>query len=87
LLRRIYQEGPPERRSHVASGITVSPVVTLNGRKPARSSPGLLVTATRESTIQVELLARLRANPDAPELRRAFIVTVNGIAAGMRNTG
>jgi phosphoenolpyruvate carboxylase len=37
--------------------------------------------------VQIELLARLRQAPDAPELRRAFIVTVNGIAAGMRNTG
>jgi phosphoenolpyruvate carboxylase len=37
--------------------------------------------------VQIELLARLRQETDAPELRRAFIVTVNGIAAGMRNTG
>jgi phosphoenolpyruvate carboxylase len=37
--------------------------------------------------VQIELLARLRRNEDAPELERAFIVTVNGIAAGLRNTG
>lgn len=37
--------------------------------------------------VQVELLRRLR-DPDAdPRLRDAFGVTVNGIAAGMRNTG
>ena len=37
--------------------------------------------------VQVELLQRLRApNPD-PALFDAFVVTVNGIAAGMRNTG
>jgi phosphoenolpyruvate carboxylase len=36
--------------------------------------------------VQVELLRRLRQHPD-PRLRRAFDVTVNGIAAGMRNTG
>jgi len=38
--------------------------------------------------IQVELLRRLRAAP-APDERlwTAFAVTVNGIAAGMRNTG
>ncbi len=36
--------------------------------------------------VQVELLRRLRERPDE-RLRRAFMVTVNGIAAGMRNTG
>ncbi len=37
--------------------------------------------------VQVELLARLRQDGDDPGLRDAFLVTVNGIAAGMRNTG
>ena len=37
--------------------------------------------------VQIELLTRLRQSQDAPELRRAFAVTVNGVAAGMRNTG
>jgi phosphoenolpyruvate carboxylase len=37
--------------------------------------------------VQVELLSRLRADSEDPALREAFTVTVNGIAAGMRNTG
>lgn len=38
--------------------------------------------------VQVELLKRLRSAPDEDErLRNAFMVTVNGVAAGMRNTG
>jgi phosphoenolpyruvate carboxylase len=42
--------------------------------------------------LQVELLRRLRASGDARTeevewLRRALLVTINGIAAGMRNTG
>ena len=38
--------------------------------------------------VQIELLRRLRENGDAdPQLSKAFMVTVNGIAAGMRNTG
>jgi phosphoenolpyruvate carboxylase len=37
---------------------------------------------------QIELLRRLREDGNAaPELWHAFMVTVNGIAAGMRNTG
>ena len=39
--------------------------------------------------LQAELLQRTRAQGDslAPELERALLVTVAGIAAGMRNTG
>ena len=37
--------------------------------------------------VQVELLRRLRGPDPDPELFDAFVVTVNGIAAGMRNTG
>jgi len=37
--------------------------------------------------VQIELLARLRSAQNTPELVRAFVVTVNGIAAGLRNTG
>jgi phosphoenolpyruvate carboxylase len=37
--------------------------------------------------VQVELLRRLRGGEPDPCLRDAFVVTVNGIAAGMRNTG
>ena len=38
--------------------------------------------------VQVELLRRLRAtDKEDRDLMRAFMITVNGIAAGMRNTG
>ena len=39
------------------------------------------------NVLQVELLRRLRGGDDDPHLRTAFLVTVNGIAAGLRNTG
>jgi phosphoenolpyruvate carboxylase len=38
------------------------------------------------NVLQAELLRRFRADPD-PRLEDALIVTINGIAAGMRNTG
>jgi phosphoenolpyruvate carboxylase len=38
--------------------------------------------------VQIELLRRLREDREAdPQIVNAFMVTVNGIAAGMRNTG
>ena len=37
--------------------------------------------------VQVELLRRLRESDADASLLDAFVVTVNGIAAGMRNTG
>ncbi len=36
--------------------------------------------------VQVEMLRRIRRDPD-PRARAALMITVNGIAAGMRNTG
>ncbi len=40
--------------------------------------------------IQTALLERLRCQPDAPnaaELRKAVLLSVNGVAAGLQNTG
>ncbi len=39
------------------------------------------------SLLQVELLRRKRRGEDSPELNRAITATINGISAGLRNTG
>nr|GEW02323.1 phosphoenolpyruvate carboxylase 4 [Tanacetum cinerariifolium] len=36
--------------------------------------------------LQVEILKRLRSDPENHKLRDALLITINGIAAGMRNT-
>jgi len=37
--------------------------------------------------LQIELIGRLRAGDDDPEIREGIHLTINGIAAGLRNTG
>ena len=39
------------------------------------------------SLIQVDLLRRKRAGEDTDEINRAIAATINGISAGLRNTG
>jgi phosphoenolpyruvate carboxylase len=39
------------------------------------------------SLIQVDLLRRKRAGDDSDEINRAISATINGISAGLRNTG
>ena len=39
------------------------------------------------SLLQVELLRRKRSGLDSPDLNRAITATINGISAGLRNTG
>ena len=39
------------------------------------------------SLIQVELIRRKRTGQDSPALNRAITATINGISAGLRNTG
>jgi len=39
------------------------------------------------NTLQIEILRRLRQDPTSQPLRDALLITINGIAAGMRNTG
>ena len=37
--------------------------------------------------MQVEVLRRLREQPEDRTLRDALLVSINGVASGMRNTG
>jgi phosphoenolpyruvate carboxylase len=70
-------------------------VLSITGhRQPADATPVLRRSIDVRNPyvdpinlVQIELLARLRRLDDTAELLNAFAVTVNGIAAGMRNTG
>jgi phosphoenolpyruvate carboxylase len=75
--------------------LTVDEVSRLTDRAVLGSNPVLARTLEVRNIyldpinyMQVSLLERSRRHGgDDPQLQRALLLTVNGIAAGMRNTG
>ncbi len=75
---------------------TVEAIKTLTGRDELLENNPVLRNSINVrnpyvdpiNLVQVELLRRLRQDAaDSDQIQRAFLITVNGIAAGMRNTG
>ncbi|CAM0879308.1 unnamed protein product [Alopecurus aequalis] len=69
--------------------LAVSGHSKLSGNNPSlrRLIESRLPYLNPMNMLQVEVLRRLRRDDDNRKLRDALLITINGIAAGMRNTG
>ena len=102
-IARLYSELMPDKklRDRVFSKIeaefhrTLEAVLLITGQSELLQTNQVLARSIRlrnpyvdpMSLIQVDLLRRKRAGEDTPEVNRAIAGTINGIAAGLRNTG
>ncbi|MDB5833612.1 MAG: phosphoenolpyruvate carboxylase, partial [Caballeronia sp.] len=76
-----------ERTSNVLSEITGNNERLANNPLLARSIKNRFPYLDPLNHLQVELLKRHRAGDDNVRLGRGIHLTINGIAAGLRNTG
>ena len=100
-VRTLVPEGSAELFDRICEEHerTVSEVLRVTGQsRLLESAPTLRATLEIRDAylaplhaMQVSLLAKSRSRPDdaepAPDLQRALLLTINGIAAGLRNTG
>jgi phosphoenolpyruvate carboxylase len=101
IAARYVQALVPEELRHLLDDIraefelTVEQVLAVTGESQLLDRDPILRTTLeiRDNYLeplhhlQVQLLARRRDGEDDPLLERALLLTINGIAAGMRNTG
>nr|WP_196792004.1 phosphoenolpyruvate carboxylase [Motilibacter deserti] len=90
-LRPIFERIVEEHDRTVEQVLRVTGETQLLGKSPSLARTLQVRDAYIDpiSYLQVALLRRVRAAGDDvdPELRRALLLTVNGVAAGLRNTG
>ncbi|GGP22212.1 phosphoenolpyruvate carboxylase [Silvimonas iriomotensis] len=89
LARRIFGRIRDEWQRAVDAVLAITGHSQLLGDNPmlARSLDNRLPYLDPLNHLQVELLKRMRAGDESEELQHAVHLTINGIAAGLRNSG
>ncbi|WP_321929323.1 phosphoenolpyruvate carboxylase [Paraburkholderia guartelaensis] len=85
VFERIVAEW--ERTTKVLGEITGAPERLADNPLLARSIKNRFPYLDPLNHLQVELIKRYRAGDPSPRVRRGIHLTINGIAAGLRNTG
>ncbi len=85
VFERIVAEW--ERTTKVLGEITGAPGRLADNPLLARSIKNRFPYLDPLNHLQVELIKRYRAGDPSPRVRRGIHLTINGIAAGLRNTG
>ena len=89
LRRRVYDllEAEFHRSVHAVLAVTGQRELLETNQVLARSIRLRNPYVDPMHLIQVDMLRRKRSGQDTPEVNRAIAATINGIAAGLRNTG
>jgi phosphoenolpyruvate carboxylase len=89
MRKRVFQKlkAEMERSLRAVLDVTGQKVLLEQNQVLARSIRLRTPYVDPMSLIQVDLLRRKRAGEDTPEVNRAIASTINGISAGLRNTG
>ncbi len=89
LRKRVFSKlkGEMERTLRAVLAVTGQRALLENNQVLARSIRLRNPYVDPMSLIQVDLLRRKRAGENTPEVNRAIAGTINGISAGLRNTG
>ncbi|QLG88230.1 phosphoenolpyruvate carboxylase (plasmid) [Chitinibacter bivalviorum] len=89
VAKRIFGRIKDEWQRSVDAVLAITGHEKLLGDNPmlARSLDNRLPYLDPLNHLQVELLKRIRAGDDSEELRHAVHLTINGVSAGLRNSG
>src|SRR5690606_4079566 len=89
LAERIYAASRAEWDRTAAAALSITGQDSLLGGQPelGRLVPPRMPYAWPLNHVQIELIRRRRAGDDDPRVSNGILLAINGVAAGLRNSG